>query len=248
MFRSAKEMIGHKVAGEDVTLGLVRDALFDECFLIIRYLELFTEEDFPDRRVLICPSIAGPPNWITGVIPVSISMHDIERSPHIQKEKPLSRKDEIELAAYFGCPSYWESTDREAEDDEQAPEDHELSSALGSDVTGPGMSLLDPTPLHSLRELLGRRCLATDGTVGQVDDLIFRTEDWSIKYLLSALDDLRFQRVLISTDLISIGSSKSNAVYIALDKESVSMSGPLDPRHPIDPQVQKQETYVASQA
>jgi hypothetical protein len=128
----------------------------------------------------------------------------VEKSPGIDKHKPVSRQMESLLADYYGFPYYWERPDFTAEQLAAANRVAAMQKSFEATGCGTGAAALPyeapDVHLWSLREITNYNIAATDGEVGAVIDFILHINgDWKIRYM--ALDTgnwLPGRKVLIS--------------------------------------------------
>ena len=107
MLRSIKTLLGYTVLAEDGDMGKVRDFCFHDDTWIIRYLVVDTGHWLPGRRVLVTPGALGKPNWEGLNFPVALTREQVEKSPDIDTDKPVSRQQEVALFKHYGWPFYW---------------------------------------------------------------------------------------------------------------------------------------------
>ena len=109
MLRSAKELLGYELHGTDGQIGHVRDFYFDDAEWRTRYLVADTGNWLPGRKVLVSPASTGEPDWSSHSVPVKLSKSQIEHSPPIDFDKPVSRQYEEKLSKQHGWPVYWQN-------------------------------------------------------------------------------------------------------------------------------------------
>jgi hypothetical protein len=110
----------------------------------------------------------------------SIDQAQVEHSPHVDTDKPVSRQKEEELAHYYGWTPYWGMLDP-------------LLGAGGAIAWAPmnvqtAQGLDEPRgDLHlgSAREVMGYRVQAVEGLAGRIDDFIVSSESWDIRYIVA---------------------------------------------------------------
>jgi two-component sensor histidine kinase len=110
MLRSVNELQGYTVRATDGEVGWLRDLYFDDQSWTVRYLVIETGNWLKGRQVLIPPGVTGAPKWEKQTLPVGITKTQVKSSPHIDADKPVSRRMEEELHAHYGWPPYWIST------------------------------------------------------------------------------------------------------------------------------------------
>jgi len=236
MLRSLKEIEGYRLDATDGELGRVKDFYFDDHAWVIRYLVADTGDWLPKRKVLISPEAAGEPDCSGRIVPVSLTTRQVERSPSIDADKPVSRQHEEQLAAYYNWPMYW--------------------SPVGIPAAGmmpPGVVLRKPTEgkpaggeeggdpdLRSVREVIGYNIHAADGEIGHVNDFIADTEGWAIRYLVvDTRNWLPGKKVLLAPSWIERVSWSQRQVQVVPTREAVKGCPEFDPSTPINRQYEE---------
>src|SRR5262245_20075524 len=107
MLRSLKELRGYDILTAEGLKGTVADFYFDDARWTVRYLVADLGGLLPGRKVLISPAAFRPPQWEAREFPLALSRKQIEASPDVDTAKPVSRRQEEELAKHFGWPLYW---------------------------------------------------------------------------------------------------------------------------------------------
>jgi hypothetical protein len=107
MLPSLDEMQGCTILESDGEIGHVEDFYFDDLTWTIRYLVVDTEPWLFGRRVLISPQAMGKPDWSARVLPVASNKHQVEFSPEIDLDKPVSRQQQVNLHTYYDWDRYW---------------------------------------------------------------------------------------------------------------------------------------------
>ena len=107
MLQKAKDLSGYKLDARDGEIGKVREFYFNDQSWTVRYLIADTGGWLSGRIVLISPYALDPANEGTKLIPVDLTKAQIERSPSLDTDKPVSRQYENEYYSYYGWPGYW---------------------------------------------------------------------------------------------------------------------------------------------
>jgi hypothetical protein len=218
MLNAAKTVKGYSLDGSDGKIGSIKEFYFDDQFWAVRYLVAETGKWLPGRQVLISPHALGAIDADKRVISVKLTKKQIELSPDLSSDKPVSRQFEDTYYGYYGWPTYWS----------------------GNYMWGPYPGLVRdsdrvrnlPLPkdrgnphLRSTREVTGYHISATDGEVGHVTDFIIDDETWAIRYLI--VDTLNWwpgKRILLAPrwiDRVSWGESK---VFVDLTRALIKDS------------------------
>src|SRR5215212_2768285 len=107
MLTSAGKLVGYKLGAVDGQFGKVKDFYFDDETWTVRYLVADTGGWLPGLQVLISPFALKSVDHDTKHINVSLTKAQIEKSPPIDADKPVSRQFELAYSQYFGWPMYW---------------------------------------------------------------------------------------------------------------------------------------------
>ena len=204
MLWEASVVAGYRLAGLDGEIGSVRDFYFDDQSWVIRYL------------------IADTGNWLTGIhvsisraalieveggerhISVDMTKEQIERSPVMSSQAPVSEQLEALSFGIYGSP-------------EMGPD----KSGTGS--AAPGMRR-DPH-MRSTHHVRGYHVRAADGDVGVVADFIIDDVNWEIRYLVIDTQNwLVGRRVLLSPEWIERVSWSKSSVVVSLSREAIEQS------------------------
>jgi hypothetical protein len=218
MLRSIKDLRGYTIRATDGDVGKVREFYFDDQLWTVRYLVADTGNWLVDRLVLLSPVSLGNPDWEEKVFPVSLMREQVEGSPRIHTDKPVSRQMEVETHYYYGWPPYWHA----------APY---ITAAQTSDVE---KRRGDPH-LRSTREVIGYHIQAPDGEIGHVDDFIVEDDLWIIHYLVVDTGNwLPGKRVLVSPQWITEVNWAGRWVSVYLSKDVIQHSPEFDPSVPVN--------------
>ena len=168
---------GYSIKASDGEIGSVSDFLFSDADWRIKWLVADTGNWLPGRRVLLHPSLFGEPDAELRQFAVRLTRRQVEDSPHISKDKPVSRQMEERLHDYYGWDPTWGAS-------------FALSGAMAGAMSEPlyesgrrtDASHGDPY-LRSAAEVSGYHVHATDGDIGHVDGFLIGDEGWTIRYL-----------------------------------------------------------------
>jgi hypothetical protein len=247
MLRSAKSLFGYKILAVDDLIGQVHDFYFDDQTWTVRYLVVDTGNWLPGRKVLVAPVALGQPDWETKVFPVELTREQIENSPEIDVDKPISRQQETDLHDYYGWPTYWGHTptidDRAAG---QYPTPYLESQKLAekgikeeqpeqvADQAIKGEQIGDQH-LRSTDVVMGYHIHTTDGELGHVEDFIVGDDTWSLHYMvIDTRNWLPGRQVLVSPQWIERISWADSQVYVDLPRDTIKNSPEYDPSAPVN--------------
>jgi uncharacterized protein YrrD len=209
MLRSVQEMFGYRIVATDGELGRAYNFYFDDTLWCVRYLVVETGEWLNSRRVLISPVALGQPDWNYRRFPVNLARQQVQDSPGVDADMPVSRQQEIAMNSYYGWPAYW-------------------SFPAEPGALAPG-SAGDPN-LRSVREVIGYRIHAADGEIGHVDDFIVDDHGWALRYIaIETTNWLPGKKVLLAPEWIERVSWAESAIVVDLSREAIATSPEYGP-------------------
>jgi hypothetical protein len=179
MLYNAAAIKGFSLEGYDGEIGKVVEFYFDDRHWTIRYLVADTGDWLVDRKVLLSPYALVDVSCEKRCISVNLTKKQIEESPPLSSNKPVSRQFEEAYYGYYSWPVYWagpymwgaypyiareDLTPPEKKSDEKAWDPH----------------------LRSTHDVIGYHIEASDGEIGHVEDFVIDDETWAIRYLVIA--------------------------------------------------------------
>ncbi len=232
MLRNVKILQGYALRAHNGDLGIVQDFYFDDASWTIRYLIADTGKLFPGRQVLIGPEALGRPDFELSVFPVNLTTEQIEQSPGIEKDQPVSKQKEQALRSYYQWPMYGGTLEMpfmatptgfsSTVEKDMVPEDH-------------GLVPQGDKHLRSINEVLGYGIHARDGELGEIVDCIVEDETWTIQYVVVDTGKwLPGKKVLIAQKWIDTVSWEKSVMDVNLTKEQVKNCPEYNPAIPIN--------------
>ncbi len=218
MLVNVKMLNGFKLAAKDGEIGNVKELYFDDQYWTVRYLVANTGNWLTDRKVLISPYSLGPVNKKSENISVDLNRRQIEESPTLESDKPVSRQFEEEYYSYFEWPRYWTGTLM------WGPYPYILRDRTKRRADNEQGKSWDPH-LRSTNNVTGHHIQANDGEIGHVYDFIVDDETWAIRYLI--IDTKNWwpgRKVLISPLWIDHISWEEKKVFINLSQDLIKES------------------------
>lgn len=225
MLHKATDLQTYQLDSLDGEMGRVKEFYFDDQTWAIRYLIADTGTWLADRKVLISPHALLNATRSEKHISVNLAKVQIEDSPSLDTEKPVSRQFEEKYHGFHGWPGVW----------------------TGGYPMMAGFPVADPTPalvmpvavpeeadedkeswdphLRSTKEVTGNTIEASDGAIGHVEDFIVDDENWAIRYLV--IDTVNWwpgKKVLISPKWIERISWEQTTVFVNLTREAIKSS------------------------
>ena len=178
MLTRLKPLLGHGIRATDQNLGNANDFYFDDQEWIIRYLVVDTGNWLPGRLVLIATEALGQQEWSAQEVSVNLTAKEIQNSPSIEIDQPVSRQKEQALRAHFQWPAYWDLSG--------APMARTVKPMLpddAQDALDQSEDFGDPH-LQNVNEVLNYSIQAVDGKIGHVEDFMIDHQSWHIRYMV----------------------------------------------------------------
>ncbi len=236
MLRSVKALRGAAIDAADGGIGHLDDLLFDDQEWVARYLVADTGNWLPGRLVLLAPSSAALADGDPERLAVTLSREQIEQSPPLERDAPVSRQWQAEHNRYYGIPDYWAAWPAMGYPGVASPWITE--PALPPDARSePGVTAPhegDPH-LQSAHDVTGYHVKAADDEVGHVEDLILDSSDWTIRYLvLDTRNWLPGRKVLIAPGWVTSFAYPDRIARVGLTRAEIEGSPEFDPAAPVN--------------
>jgi uncharacterized protein YrrD len=217
MLNKAKILRGYKLHSLDGEIGKVEEFYFDDHYWTIRYLIADTGNWLTGRQVLISPYALSAVNKEERSISIDLTKKQIEDSPSVDSDKPVSRQYEESYYGYYGWPMYWGGpymwgqypyimSDRKKW--------REFTHRKGWDFH-----------LRSTQSVSGYIIQATDGEIGHIEDFIIDDETWAIRYLI--IDTRNWwpgKKVLVSPRWIERVSWLESKIFVSVLRETIKQA------------------------
>ena len=242
MLWDASAIKGYEVEASDGQIGTVSDLLFEDVDWVLRWLVVDVGHWLAGRKVLLPLSVLGPLNAELRHIKVRLTKQQVEASPDIDTDLPVSRQIEAKFDSYYSWTPYPGGGELPLSNAMALPFVEPLpffETRLRdlADVDADLGKLRDPH-LRSITSVTGYHIHATDGEIGHVEDFLVDDSDWSIRYI--AVDTRNWwpgESVLISPRSVETIDWADASIHTNIDRQKIKDS----PRH--DPAVTIDGTY-----
>ncbi len=232
MLRNAREIMGYALEAQDGDVGHCKDFLLDDELWTVRYMVADTGTWLPGRKILISPGSLDEPDWASRHFPIRLTKQEMEDSPELDEDAPVSRQYEIHWSKHHGCPYYWSGDglwgsapyptffwDQNLEEPEDSDETHE-----------PGDS-----HLRSVSEMTSYVIHAEDGQIGHVEDFIIDDVTWTTQYMVvDTCEWLPGKKVLVPTEWINSVCFDRGEIEVALTRKTIEDCPKYDPDTPVN--------------
>jgi hypothetical protein len=218
MLSKAKTLKGYKLDSLDGEFGEVKEFNFDDRHWTIRYLVANTGTWLTGRQVLISPYALVAAIKAEQHIAVDLTKKQIEDSPSLNTDKPVSRQFEESYYGYYGWPTYWNGPAMWGSYP-YIPRDREISKTPAQGAKAWNHHL------RSTDNARGYEIQAIEGEIGHVEDFIIDDETWAIRYLVVATRNWwPGKKVLISPQWIERVSWNESKVFVNLSRDVIKRS------------------------
>ena len=218
MLNKAKALKGYKLHSLDGEIGKVKEFYFDDQHWAIRYLVVDTGNWLTERQVLISPYALAAVSKKERHISVDLTKKQIEDSPSLDSDQPVSQQFEALYYGYYGWPMYWDGPYMwGAYPNIMHDQEKWRAAAQGERVWD--------THLRSTHEVSSYYIQAADGEIGHVEDFIIDDETWAIRYLIiNTRNWWPGKKVLVSPKWIESVSWGESKIFVSLSRESIKQS------------------------
>ena len=214
MLNKAKTLKGYTLHSNDGEIGKVEEFYFDDHYWTIRYLIADTGNWLTGRQVLVSPYALAAVNKEEQYINIDLTKKQIEDSPSLDSDKPVSHQFEESYYGYYGWPMYSGGSNMWGT---------YSYPYLGRESTQ-GKNTWDHH-LRSTHDVSGHHVQAEDGEIGHIDDFIIDDETWAIRYLIINTRNLwPGKKVLVSPQWIKRVSWSESKVFVNLSREAIKHS------------------------
>jgi uncharacterized protein YrrD len=235
MLKTVDELKGFTIGATDGEIGKVVDFYFDDEKWTVRYLVVDTGGWLTGRQVLISPLAITKLEWHANRIDVGLTKSQVENSPSIEADKPVSRQHEADYFTYYNYPYYcagpyvWGPAAMPRQVLAPRPTDSQAREIAAMKQASENVHL------RSIREVTGYYIEAKDGDIGHVEQFVIDDESWTIRYIvIDTRNWLPGKKVLVSPEWISSVSWSDGRVYVDLSRDAVKNCPEYDPYQPIE--------------
>ena len=218
MLFNAKTLKGYKLNSFNGEIGKAKEFYFDDRHWAVRYLVADTGNWLTSKQVLISPYALVSVNKEAENIDINLTKKQIEDSPSLQSDKPVSQQFEVNFHEYYDYPLYWGGSSMWGYCPNIMRDSKVWKKIAQEEKTW-------DSHLRSTNEVSGYHIQANDGEIGHVKDFIIDDETWAIRYLI--IDTQNWwpgKKVLISPKWLEHISWKDSKVFVNLTLEIIKQA------------------------
>jgi len=204
--------------GLDADFGRVQEFFIDDRTWAVRYLVADTGGWLRGRQVLLSPHALRAVQPADHVIPVDLTRQQVEASPPVDSDEPLSRHWEDAYHRYYAWPAYWAGSPTIIGGGPILAPIPLITDILDDD--NPDHIDADPHLLSSAA-LIGHRIQSLDGDIGHVSDVIISDDTWSVAYIEIDTGNWLGRKSLIARDWLERASWSREVVQVHLHREAI---------------------------
>jgi hypothetical protein len=244
MLRGVNDLKGFRIVATDGEIGDVEEFYFDDERWAIRYLVVNTGNWLSGRQVLISPFSVMHLDRDNRQLHLTLTQNQVEKSPHIDTHRSVSRQMEAAYADYYGYPYYWGSPFLWGAEEYPVLASQRSATAIATataqpvvvTATGPTAGaaatmrvISEDVHLRNTQEVTSYHIAATDGEIGHAEDFIVEDDNWAIRYLvIDTRNWLPGKKVLVSPPWISLIEWAQGKVHLHLSRNAVEQSPEFD--------------------
>jgi hypothetical protein len=227
MLLVASALKGYDLEATDGTIGTVSDFLFNDKNWSLQWLVVDNGTWLSERRVLLHPSSIGAKAYERHALAIALTKAQIEGSPEIRHDQPVSRQTGLSLYDYYGASPLWDGG-------------YFGNGAIASPLSSPpiyGQTPMDSRDdedlidgggdphLLSVAAVTDYHVDATDGPIGHIENFIIDDACWEIRYVV--IDTRHFwpgKHVLLSPHAVTEVDWLRHEIRLNLSREAVRAS------------------------
>lgn len=247
MLQVISPLKGFAILASDGFIGTVADFLFDDAKWKVRWLVVDCASELKAHKTLIHPSAILPTSLDKERFEVKLTKAQIEASPELGEDEPVSQQMESQLYRHYGWDPLWDGYYLGGTPGAMASPFMSMpyfgfgAGGHGFAVRGPGFAAggdardITPEPadgdphLRSVSEVIGYHIHALDGEIGHVENFMVDLADWRLHYFVVDTRNWWFgKRVLISPVAVKSIDWSDRHVELDVSREKVKSSPPWD--------------------
>lgn len=232
MFWSTGNILELSIQAQDGEIGRCKDLLVDDRYWYVRYLVADTRKWLPGRDVLISPIALGKLELGRAKIPVKMTRDQIESSPPLEEDAPVSRRYERQYFDHFGWPPYWSGLEPWGEVPYPDMAFNMQQKFRDEEEEDP-----EKSHLRSLKELTGYSVTAQGEDIGALHECMVNVRRWVIRYLIVDISkwyELKGRKVLIIPQCITDIDWRQKVISTSIAAQEVKNCPQYDLESPLE--------------
>jgi hypothetical protein len=231
----AQALEGERLRAADGEIGTLQALCLDDARWAVRYLLVDCAGWLKDRKVLVSPLAVGESGSGESSLYIELTRRQIEDSPPLDAEQPISRAYEIRYYQYYDWPAYWELDPLAGLPLSQISTFPQLVNGDAADSRHQDRHLFPDSDVR------GCEVVARDGSIGTIRDLVVDTRYWLVRYLeIETTSGGPARYVLLSQTWIKGVHWTERRVFVDLARAAVARAPSFDPHRGISHEYEAQ--------
>lgn len=242
MLYSMNALTKAKIKSSDSAFGDIRDLYFDDVSWVLRYFVVDVGTWLEGRHVLISPESLTEFRDDENAFASKLSRQQIHDSPLFDTQKTVSRQHEESLSKHYGWTPYWVTPMAAfplpslytypvvgATADRWNQENEMPLTAANEWETHQDIDSRQDVHLRSFQEIKSYGLQATDGDIGELDDLLIDAASWRVTHII--VDTRKWWpggQVVIDRALVTDISWGDARIVVAMSRDEVKKAPPYD--------------------
>jgi hypothetical protein len=235
MLKKTSQLKRFVLKSQDGEVGRIKDLYFDDVRWVVRYLVADTGKWLGLRQVLLSPHSVRQIRGEDKRVDIDLTYEQIEKSPPIDHDKPVSRQFEEEYHRYYNYPFYWQGAGMWGPLPRPGTSYGQVTMPpWGEPETTSDQRESGDPHLRSVSAVTGYRVQALDGEIGHIEDVVLNDADWTLEYLV--VDTVNWwpgKKVLVPPGWATDISWHELRVSLNLDRATIKGAPEYDMSQPI---------------
>lgn len=234
---------GFHLQAQDGEIGKMKDILIDDHQWGGRWMVADTGDWLPGRKVLLSPISFEEPDTDAKCIPVRMTQKEIEESPPLEEDAPVSLQYEKTFYDQFYWPYYWIGGGLWANETEPIYLDpdrnqEEIDTELESDPEHQQHVLRSADELKNYQVTSSRTF--DEDVLGTVTDLVIDTRTWAVPYLILQNRSLMpSKKILVPQDRVVQTDWHKHNIQLNLEENVFGIAPGLEDTECISPEMEE---------
>jgi sporulation protein YlmC with PRC-barrel domain len=234
MLYQLKTLQAYQIQASDGQIGTVHDLYFEDSAWELRYLVVDTGGWLSGRKVLLDPLSLKEPNQAEQTLPVTLTQEQVRSSPDIDIERPISRQSEADLRDHYRWPPVDRLGGGLLESKRLGMRPDSIVETIQAKESDREASVSEAV-MRSAREISGYGLQTSEGSGGQVKDVVLATDSWIVRYLVVDTGQLLpGKKTLLSSAWVEQVSWNKKEVRVDVAREMIEQSPTYEPDQKLD--------------
>ena len=245
MLYRGRNICDNNLRAIDGVVGKIQDIYFDDQSWSVRYLVVDTGSWLNRGQILISPQALRGVSRAPDEFSTALTRRDVEDCPRPESHLPVSRQYEKRLHKHYAWEPYWLNP-RDTRGGMYAFPGNKKPSSMQSEESVEDRAMRNEMQnqvdahLRSLKEICKYGIHATDGSIGEITDLLIDNDTWRVTHLVAVTKTwFPDKHVVIDKGVVHHISVFDRSVSVNMTREDVRLSPEYHYEMTIDEAYQK---------